>query len=1171
MAVLIEALQTLQDPSHVAGLSVVEDTVTLPGLVATVLSVVGAADLVWDDGLGGGALPASFSPFPPAGYPAGGVNTFLSECERFTLLRLRPLSALGAPLPWVEIYNDTGPVGSIDLASFQVSGDSGATFTPVVAGGFWANTSKLVVITAAPWFDFTPYASASGGGITSTTTQYDFTVDLLGDSLCTAIDRDRLTVTLPVDGRSMQPRGTPHPGGENWEFRFDPGNVRLTLRDSADVPVPVTSTFWDSLYTNGGAPFTLRPRGADPLATFAGGSTSFRVMGFEGYANTDLDVGGLGPLVFAPTARMGGAAPLLNALLLAGEASDAGDVQGPRDNRLVLVDVADIRAGSLGEVAPGDFAYIYQGDVDASATNASPLGGTYLIRGVVEPSPGTPQRRDWTRAVRPGDATGPLDLSFPRVVSYEAGDLTIRGAADFGGAYEFWPSGATPALSPVATGGGRVYLISDPARAAATTDLGTLVMSAAYTSYNPATQVFAGLSDWRDGNFDPSTEALWTSAARGASTVVSGFRKVPVGTGPLPGYVSPTCLFGFRTITAVRGAGSVAYAATVTAGAGSLVNGGDDIAVYAHTPETPTAPIAPGAASHAGTPAVLDFGSFGWAAWRAASFPLEPLGKDCFLPGDIFEVAYSGAAGLFLEPTWPRPTTDRARLTPTIVDVDNTLGTGEVGLPPITEYVSGLAPAPGAPWMAYASVDVRRGRRFSAPNDSLSEALLTARDAVEEPLGRVLWTARVGGSEMLVADPVDVWGEASPGGEATTLGGFLRVVKPGSWVLFGDERVPVVCVQSDDTLHLAWTPEATPAPGSPFRVFCPREPSVETALRLARETLAERVYVRTPDPTGVTYGGRVAWDGTPPTDQERYDASANILRDFDATLDFRDHVEVGDWIRVPPAGLLNYFTPLGLRGEGPRGDVSVPGRPSHAAGAPTADRDDNRGAYRVVAVSASSVTLTPSGLYAGGVGTSVVVGPVGEEFALYPVVTGSNLSGPGTGEEGQGDLRPTAPYPSGAYSFEPFGYEVWRPREGVTAEEMALVFELSERAESWIEVLRASAGDPSFYAFQQAGSIAALSTVFDNNRIADLLGLYGIAPYEGSASASGALGRRVLHGDERLLYQTPRGSGTAYVSPWEGSALDKIRQLLTRWHEERWTRLTARTSLLGGSGRLLAR
>lgn len=1156
---------------HATGIKVVQDT-TGPNCITT-FELIGIPGLVFDDNNGGGGLVP----------PVGGFNTFFTRSDKPSEIRINVMTAAGAFVPGATfILRAAIPNPVITAYVFDVSGDNGTT-TVLNVGPCFFNTLKLTVETAAPVFNFAPY----GGGTSPAPgilelAPLDFTIDLAGRlSFAYTIESDRLTVSGPVDTRRASPRGALNPTSQSIECQLE----ILQARSTYETVVPpgtinLFSTVNSAANVNGGVPFTFLSRSYAPFSALGVGAETgtgvfaLKVMPFEGHGNTPIVSTGI-TFSAAPSARQDDTGAILTANVYSDriDGTPVAHTFSWGDNRFIP---SSTLKGAVSRVLPGDIVTLRSNDEDPAYADATQNGkaGTYLVRGVIASS-GPLERRDVTYTVPSvtGDyEDGWLPVVFPTVEASSVSDLTVSVAPALPPSKN-WLGGITSqayTFPPT----GRVFVIVSEAglNSAVPATFAASIVSAAYTGFNPVTRQFTGLSTFQDGQGNAITGAAFAAAAQ-VGRKVSGFTMLPLnphGSGipeNLPGYcngadgASPNAAYGLRTLQASRGANVLNWNANNT---GTLIAVGPAVSsldVFEKIKLASNAFLPLDAPVYDEIPGVLDLSAFAAADWDRLHTPTGVFpppfaiaGARCFLPGDAWATDYSGAAGIYVEPSLPRSGNDLANATyRNVVDAGNTSIAALVGVRRMATYLS-ATPVPGDSYLEFGQIEVRRPRRFHDLGNTFAERLLALRYSYEIRRGIVSTVVTSGGYSVLTAAPVNgaVPPTSDPTGTATQLGNFTSAlvnVNPGDEVRFLDATGSVYAgaevVTVTGALTIILSRKVTVTPGDRFEVYLrvppvPHEQSNEELLGYA----TDRVILTRPANLVAQTGGRAS--------------STNTLADTDGAVNYVTlGIETGDIVLIDPAGTLT--TPSGSTtppqyGRRPYGDDAVLGRVNYVAGGPSR-ADDNRGYYRVDAVSSNALSLTAMGGLAGNDGADVTFGTAGNAYAVYPTIHASALTG---GTEGQMDLRETAlpvgkSYTTTSYSIEPFAYRVIRPTTLLSTETVELILAMRERMLSWMEELRLVRFKyGTYFVFQRDRHITDLGITTDpesglglltNPYLLGLIGNWKVSPFTNVRDCLSILDRRFWGLDFRLDTVGPRYAAPP-VTPYASFATGTGRPVL---------------------------
>ena len=600
-----------------------------------------------------------------------------------------------------------------------------------------------------------------------------------------------------------------------------------------------------------------------------------------------------------------------------------------------------------------------------------------------------------------------------------------------------------------------------------------------------------------------------------------------------------------------------------------------------------TPPFLPPTSPVRGVPAHISLEVLG-SSWEdlhfdtSASIPTQQV--NCLLPGDAFEVVLQAVSGIFLEPSFARPTTDIGSLLPHVVSSSFTASAALVGIRDIGSYTSSGASSESV------SFYVRRIRRFHEVQANIASSLELLKWGYE--MRRGAFSSYNSSTREFVALP--------GANGATNLGDFtesrininpgdiLRVLDAGGNLL---DSAEISKVLSGDTLKLRrpGLDSGALTGAAFFEVYLstplvPQEQSCEQLLDLITD---REVFKREVDyAAGDTDGGFV------PTD---FNEMQDTLVPSWGTLG----VQEGDYVVVDPAGTLYLPEEVGAR---PVGSTSVVGRSAFVAGTGPNALDDNRGFYRVGTLDPAQPEVLPvSGAcrFAGSSedGSDDVVfgtsGPPDSDYAVLPTVWGSALTGD---REGQQSLRPTAAAVGGSFlsrsapaaykSIQPFGYRVIRPSPLFSQDAVELVLFMRERTLSWIEEVRSiyqngRGGD--YWTFQEGDHILDIGSptdpadgkgVISNLVIASLEGLVGEAPFANVSDCLSVLDRRFWVLDSRLDSIVPSGGSTPYTqfadNDWDQrpvlpDLIEEVLNLQDRFRPTRYSWIAFRADRVSGS------
>jgi len=1015
-----------------------------------------------------------------------------------------------------------------------------------------------------------------------------FTVDLDltsavgagGASTTGFIQADRLTLDESLDLRTVLPRTEPLVAGIAVASELEVPFVASGSTDACTVNAAAE--------VNGGLPFTfldrssLFPRiGAFDPAPAGTGRGTLRVMGFEGHGNAPIVT--TSPITFS--AIPSSAFPVGSATEIA-RGSGVTGVATNRNFRISSDGVTFLSAavGSLESIEAGDVCLILGSD--AATPRAATTAGTYLVKHVVEPNVLSTESREMTLTTTTlpfNTQNGWARIVFPNIVQARVDAASTIQVSD-----TTVPSDGSSAWAATGT----LWLLSEFDPDAPNFLPGNFRID--YTAVNNATNTFS-VNSLTATNLDGSivgAAAVAVIDALLATTIVTGFVKfditmdaasdppdAPVLPRNLVGFDSAgTTAVGFRALR-VAGSGVGAGNEFFTFGGGDLVIGAPaagEVGTTAATPIVNTSFVDDANAYvYDDVPQFMEL-NLTLAQWDNVH-ALAAAGIPAVLPGDRFittdgiTAGFSAQAGIFLEPSWPRPTLDLAGADERVVDAGNSVPVAAIGFRDGTAFGE-VADEP-VTW------EVRRIRRFHDVLSDVGELLGPLRYVYQIRRGTVttFGTKVVGPS----ATPYPFVVTATGG---TQLGGFdddLVNVNPGdTFRLLDDDGVTVLDeaeiggIEGPDDIWLKppgiLAVSAADVPGKPFEIYLrqapvPHEQSNEQLFTM----ITDQVLLDRHADLSSQVGGFVEPEANP-TDPRR-------VQDTDKSINYDAlGIQEGDIVVIDPAGDLS--GPLGAipatgpeRGTRPFGDRSVPDRTvatagqevPFVAGAP-AQLDDNRGWYRVTTVEEDSLAVSSDTDYSADPGGGFVTFGTAAEYAVLPTVSASTapFADPpgGPGVEGQMDLRPTSfagengsptnSFLGNLFSVAPFSYRVIRPSSLFSEEAVDLVLLMRERTLSFLEEFDVFFREDKFgtyFVFQRDQHVADLGNplipdegkgVMSNELIDGVRGLVGISPFANTTDALSVLDRRFWVNDSRLDHEFPPGSppGTPSYSTLESNA-----------------------------------
>jgi len=553
---------------------------------------------------------------------------------------------------------------------------------------------------------------------------------------------------------------------------------------------------------------------------------------------------------------------------------------------------------------------------------------------------------------------------------------------------------------------------------------------------------------------------------------------------------------------------------------------------------------------------------------------------------------YWAQGGIFFEPSFPRSVANLSVLDALVVDRTHPIADPLAAVPDWekeswfrneleyagTQYPGGAATTLDA--REEVQYTVRSVRRWHEIMEEAGDHFRALRFAYEMRRGRINdYSTNVRQRGVVTASFVMNWNVSNPAAplapdvwndgfsyDGTNLGPFddpdVNINAGDRFRLLDDdgtliEEVEITGVEDSVTLKLAMpgitrrTPaELTALGGMRFEIYL-RQPPVphEQSNEQLLELISDREVYRSDADWDTEEGGYV--EEIPPGGD--YETVVNKMYDDQLTSGSQTFgtvgVRVGDIVVIDPAGTLPQHGGLPAvpdRGARPLGDLGVtsrwPAPPHDWAGKPS-ELDDNRGFYRVLKVIGGAtphLEVDPISTYAGGINdTNWVTFASGttpnREYAIYPTISDSGLTGAIAPFEGQMDLRPTAKrdpvtqtYKGNDYSIRPFSYKVIRPSGLFSDEAIDLVLTMRERMLSLVEMLRALLRGwkyGSYYEFQDKEHISDLGIVTDpesgmgvlsNAFIEEIIGELGTVPFMNNRSCLSLLDRRFWIFDLRL-------------------------------------------------------
>lgn len=1041
----------------------------------------------------------------------------------------------------------------INSGAPEVTGNSGTQAMLVVPT---ATDNIITVSTAAPFLSI-------GGGAppelpedpdnpgSSIPLEFTVTVDTAdsGNVLAAAgsysasIEEDRLTFREALDLRTAMARNEPPIDGVDVHAKLSVYFVQGAGTDALTVNAPAQVNLND--------PFTFPARAQEFTAggSFEPGigAGTIKVPSFEGYGNAPLTATGV---VFSaiPSSNQDETGVICQGTGVC----EASSVDPDYDNRVIE---PTLSGGSFDKVQAGDVLVIREDAAGEATTKA----GTYLVKYAQGATLPNPYREvvSTTNTVPYNTGGGWAQVRFPRVVSVDmdSASVVVDSVLLNDGSVAFPSSG-------------RIYFVRQLEDITETISLQYLVVDASLNNF----EIVQGSGEDVFGNALPDSD--FDALAEG--TLVSGMTRIEVrldrasdvslpdrnlvghlGDGTYD-FAAGGSGFGFREITVGNVSGvpiTFTYEREPISGPFDLVAGdppGPQQIALEEAPVSPTGVFqgTEDAVVYPHVAAVLDLSEVTTTMWdQIHGAGIAPELSTLF-PSDTLEANLRLQAGVFLEPTIPRPTQNLGEFTPWVVDADNSLTSARVGF---RSSVAFGAPGP----TESVSFEVRRIRRFHDVLGQISETLA--------PL-RYVYEIRRGTITFFGAAPVGeggTWPYVVTANGGTNLGAFddkdVGILPNDTFRLLDDdgtllEEIEIAAVESGTQLVLK-APGITKVPlsqisGKPFEIYLrnapvPQEQNGEQLLDL----ITDQVLVnRVADMSSQT-GGYVAAEDDP--------LSLRGVWDTDEDQSFLAlGIQEGDIVLIDGAGPLEGPSGLPVTGQEygtrPFGDRSVPGRDEATAGQEVpfqaggpSELDDNRGFYRVSEVTSKKVSVEASNTFAGAIGGSNVTFGVDTEYAVYPTISDSSAPFAVGNVEGQNDLRPTSfagengaiadSFRGNFNSIAPFSYRVIRPSPLFSEEAVDLALMIRERTLSFLDEFgvffrEGKSGD--YFVFQRDRHIQDLGDplipdegkgVVSNELVDGVRGNVGLSPFANTSDCLSVLDRRFWINDYRLDNEYPPG------------------------------------------------
>lgn len=539
-------------------------------------------------------------------------------------------------------------------------------------------------------------------------------------------------------------------------------------------------------------------------------------------------------------------------------------------------------------------------------------------------------------------------------------------------------------------------------------------------------------------------------------------------------------------------------------------------------------------------------------------------GEGYIKDGNTFDITQKDLAGIFIEPTTPIPVQDLGEAEPRVVTNSLSMDDTNVGMRSIGDFTVSTAYPNGSDTLAFyekVKFSVRRVRRWHEIQDKLNEPLHLLPPIYFKRKGSVV--SYVSDRSLELSD-VYLFGVLGLSG--VNRGDTLRILKDG---LLIEEHI------------------LSGASSFPNKVSI-RDEFLTEDLAINPTNYTFEIYLR----QGMIPHEQ-SWDELLDIMTKKVIKTGNdgqcVVRNNLVGADFVG-VQEGDLIIIDPHA----------EGYRPMGDRGVFGRTGFVEGLPS-ELDDNRGFYRVEENNSTSLKVNPLNEFAGSSDNPVTFGSVGQEYAIYPTMNGTfptSTPSPDGEDEGQNDLRPTAPYDlvnewEGYSSLEPFSYKIIRPT-GLFSEEMIdLVLTQRERTLSWMEeILEPSRKNKagSYHIFQLEDHILEIDDPTDTSRgyglvsnalMESLGGIRNVSPFLNTSDCLSVQDRRYWCGEYNLDYETPldpalttpfasfERDGTVLVTgsgrPHLVDRLDDILDSSDRLRNLRYTWISFRTNKSNGT------
>lgn len=937
------------------------------------------------------------------------------------------------------------------------------------------------------WFDFALIGTPVGG---DPTVFFDFTLSL------NAFDDSWGGIGAPLNEEAYTGSFMSEVGADRLQYNLGLGGISSTVRDTVH-PNDNTLILETSLYIGRVEHEYGSDIGDGYLMTFINGTNSingatpftfltddFTVPSWEGSQNT--------PLNFADIrfSAMASSDEDTTSIICDGEGyvSDGflaitSDIGNQDLDGIVAYTptTLTVNNGALDNVLSGDVLVIQP------TSKCAITSGSYVIKNVVSPSdPLNPYGETRTRtgiAFSSGDV---LDSRFAKVQNHNTTSITLKNVR----VKDFFDAGdGNRTCFPSA---GKIFVEFQSSVYSFEYDhaVDPIVEIEVINGFGSIIFPFSAVE--KDGVAIPINEIIVMVDTKAYGATRFDFMEM------LRGYeeVVPTTLMGLEELTITNDSGSTTYTfaggdfnANATAAA--------KIGVFEAPINTTHGTFSENRVFTEGVPSHIDI-----------SEVLPINGEDYIKDGNTYDIIQKDLAGIFIEPATPIPAQDLLDTEPRVVSTSLTMDDSHVGMRSIEDYTPTssypIEIAGGTTYSYFENIkfSVRRVRRWHDIQETLNEPLNLLPPIYFKRKGQVVSYLS---DKALELSDLDVFGAL--GLANVERGDTLRILKDGVLV---EEQILSGYSSFPNKISIRGEFKTEDLQANPT------EYSYEIYLRQGmiphEQSWDELVDIMTKEIIKKGDDGRVS------------------VRNNLIGADFVG-VQEGDLIIVDPHA--DGFRPMGDRG--------VDSRVGHVEGLPS-ELDDNRGFYRVEENNTNSLKVSGFNEFAGTFDSPKIFGGAGQEFAVYPTITGTfpnTTPSPDGEDEAQNDLRPTAPidpidgYAGNYFSIEPFAYKIIRPT-GLFSEEMIdLVLTQRERTLSWMEEIlepsrKNKAGD--YYTFQLEDHILELDDPTDTSRgyglvsnalMESLAGVRSVAPFLNTTDCLSLQDRRYWCGEYNLDYETP--------------------------------------------------